>query len=70
MTRRRVTYPTRYTVGPLRLVTVRRCRGYAIADASGAIVWNELHPVTGRPIPKLEPDIRRALTIARYINEA
>lgn len=64
---RRITYPTRYTVGPLRLVTFRRRRGYAIADASGAIVYTTPHPVTGRPLPVLEPDARHALRIAAGI---
>lgn len=67
MTARRITYPTPYAVGPLRLVTFRHRRGYAISNAAGEIVYTTPHPVTGRPMPALEPDARRALRIAREI---
>lgn len=70
MARRRIAYPTAYTVGPLRLVTFRHRRGYAIADETGAIVYTTPHPVTGRPMPALEPDARHALRIAANIMEA
>ncbi len=65
MTRRHRIYPTRMHVGPFRLVNLRRCRGFAILDdRTGAIARTARHPITGRPIPALEPDARRALTIA------
>ncbi len=63
--RRRRCYPTRMAAGPFRLVTFRHRRGYAILDdRSGAIAYTEAHPVSGRPIPAMEPDARRALRIA------
>ena len=65
MTRRRITYPTRMAVGPFRLVTFRHQRGYAILDErTGAIAYTTPHPISGRPIPALEPDARHALRIA------
>jgi hypothetical protein len=70
VTRHRVAYPTPYAVGPLRLVTFRRRRGYAIADAAGAIVYTTPHPITGRLMPAIEPDVRRALRTAQEINRA
>lgn len=39
--------------GPFRLVT---------------IAYAEAHPVTGRPIPALEPDARQALRIAASLD--
>jgi hypothetical protein len=66
--RRRITYPTRYTLGPLRLVTLRRQSGYAIADAAG-IVATRAHPVSGRMIPALFPTAREALSRAAIIIE-
>jgi hypothetical protein len=64
-TRRRLYYPTRMTAGPFRLVTFRHHRGYAILDdRTGAIAYTEAHPISGRPIPALEPDARQALRIA------
>jgi|GEM_PF-3177613 len=68
-TKTRRTYRTLYALGPLRLVTFRRRRGYAIADAAGEIVYTTPHPVSGRPMPALEPDARRALRIAAGIIE-
>ena len=65
MTRRRLYYPTRMSVGPFRLVTLRHARGYAIVDdRTGAIARTMRHPITGRPIPALEPDARQALRYA------
>lgn len=71
----RRTYPTPYSLSrigreTLYLVTLRRRRGYAIADASGTVVWTTPHPVSGRPMPMLEPDARRALRMAAEIMEA
>lgn len=68
--RRRITYPTRYTLGPLRLVTLRRQHGYAIANAAGEIVATRPHPISGRPIPALAPNPRAALRIAAEILRA
>jgi len=65
--RRRRTYPTGYSVGPLRLVVFRHRRGYVIVDEAGAVAWTTPHPITGRPMPVLEPDARRALRMAREI---
>jgi hypothetical protein len=65
VTRRRVCYPTRMTAGPYRLVTFRHRRGFAILDdRTGAIAYTTPHPISGRPIPALEPDARQALRIA------
>lgn len=65
MTRRRLVFPTHMNAGPFRLVTFRRRRGYAILDdRTGAIAYCSPHPVTGRPMPALEPDARHALRIA------
>ncbi len=65
MNRRRIMYSTKMTAGPYCLVTFRRRRGYAILDdRTGAVAYTTPHPVNGRPIPALEPDARRALTIA------
>ena len=66
MTRgRRRSYLTRMAVGPFRLVRLRHRRGYAIADdRTGAIAYTGAHPVTGRPVPAVEPDARRALRLA------
>lgn len=65
MTRRRRCYPTRMAVGPYRLVTFRRRRGFAIVDdRTGAIAYTTPHPITGRAMPALEPDARYALRIA------
>lgn len=65
MTRRRIVYPTRMAVGAYRLVTFRRRRGFAIIDErTGQVAYTTPHPISGRPIPQLEPDARRALTIA------
>ena len=70
MTRGRRAYPTRMTVGPFRLMKLRHRRGFAIVDdRTGAIAYTEAHPVTGRPIPALEPDARRALRIAAMMAE-
>lgn len=68
--RRRVTYPTRYALGVLRLVTIRRQHGYAIANAAGAIVATRAHPASGRPVPALYPTPRAALRIAAEILRA
>jgi hypothetical protein len=67
--RRRITYPTRYTLGALRLVTLRRRSGYAIANEAGAIVATRAHPISDRPIPALFPTAREALRAAAIINE-
>ena len=67
MTTRRIVYPTRYRVGALQLVTLRRRRGYAIVDASGAIVYTRPDPITGHMVPALETDPRHALRIAAGI---
>lgn len=65
MTRRRLTCQTGMTVGPYRLITFRRRRGFAIIDdRTGRAAYTTPHPITGRPIPQLEPDARRALRIA------
>ncbi len=65
MTRRRRCYPTRMAAGPFRLVTFRRRRGYAIIDErTGAVAYTTPHPISGRPIPAMEPDARHALRIA------
>lgn len=69
MTARRIVYPTRYRIGSLQLVTLRRRRGYAIADMTGRIVFTEAHPISGRPIPALRQNVREALTIAASIDE-
>jgi hypothetical protein len=69
MPRRRITYRTRMAVGPYRLVTFRRRRGYAILDErTGAIAYMTPHPISGRPIPALEPDARHALRIAASLD--
>ncbi len=69
MIRRRSAYPTRMTVGPFRLATLRHRRGYVILDdRTGQVAYLTPHPVTGRPIPALEPDARRALNIAASIH--
>lgn len=65
--RRRITYPTRMSVGALRLVTLRRHHGYAIATADGEIVATRPHPISGRPIPAIIPTAREALRIAQEI---
>jgi hypothetical protein len=65
--KRRIRYPTPYSLGPLRLVTFRHRRGFAITDERGRCVWTTPHPVSGRPIPQLEPDARRALRIMAAI---
>ncbi len=65
MTRRHRCYPTRMAAGAYRLVTFRRRRGYAIMDdRTGTVAYSTPHPVSGRPIPCLEPDARHALRIA------
>jgi hypothetical protein len=57
------------TVGPYRLVTFRHRRGFAILDdRSGQVAYTTPHPITGRPIPALEPDARRALRIAASLD--
>lgn len=69
MSRRRLYYPTRMAVGPYRLVTFRRQRGYAILDdRTGAVAYTTPHPVSGRPIAALEPDARAALRIAASLD--
>lgn len=69
MTRRRIHYPTHYAAGPYALVTLRRRRGYAILDErTGEYAYTEAHPVTGRPVPALEPNLDRALSIAAMIS--
>ena len=69
MTRgRRIVYPTRMSVGPFRLATLRHQRGYVIVDdRTGAIAYTTAHPVSGRPIAALAPDAQRALTIAAML---
>lgn len=68
MSRRRIAYQSRMTVGPFRLVTFRHHRGYAIMDdRTHEIAYTTPHPVTGRPIPALEPDAKRALRIAAVL---
>lgn len=68
MTARRLNYPTRYNVGPYRLVTLRRRTGYAIIDSrTGRYAYTEAHPNSGRSVPCLEPSVDRALRIARSI---
>lgn len=58
-------------VGPYRLVRFRHRRGFAIIDdRSGQVAYTLAHPITGRPIPALEPDARRALTIAADLAES
>ncbi len=65
MTRCRRCYPTRMTAGAYRLVTFRRRRGYAIVDdRTGTISYTTPHPISGRPVPAMEPDVRHALCIA------
>ncbi len=55
-------------VGPYRLVTFRHRRGFAILDdRSGQVAYTTPHPVSGRPIAALEPDARRALSIAAML---
>ena len=62
---------TRFAVGPLRLVTYRQERGYGIIDSrTGRPAYTESHPVSGRPIVALVPDVHRALLIAQSILEA
>lgn len=66
MKRQRIAYPTRHTVGPLELVTFRRSRGYAIRDTrDGSYPWTTPSPRSGRLIPDVEPDLRRALRMAQ-----
>ena len=65
MARRRIHYRTHMAVGPFRLVTFRHRRGFAILDdRTGQVAYTTPHPISGRPIAALEPDARRALTIA------
>ena len=66
--RRRIVYPTRYRVGALQLVTLRRRTGYAIADMTGRIVFTAAHPISGRPVPALRQNVREALRIAADID--
>ena len=67
--RRRLYFPSRMAVGPFRLATLRHARGYAIVDdRTGQIAYTTAHPISGRPIPALEPDARRALTIAAMLD--
>ena len=69
--RRRIVYPTALAVGPMRLATLRHQRGYVIVDdRTGRIAATVAHPITGRPMPALEPDARRALQVAAAILEA
>ena len=66
--RRHLNYPTHYSAGPYRLVTLRRRRGYAIVDSrTGAYAYTAHHPVSDRAVPALEPNIDRALAIARMM---
>lgn len=68
MTRRHIQYPTHYAAGPYRLVQLRRRRGYAIRDdRTGEYAYTEAHPISGRPVPALEPNLDRALAIAAMI---
>ena len=67
--RRRLYFRSRMAVGPFRLVTFRHQRGYAVLDErTGAVAYTTPHPISGRPIPALEPDARRALTIAAMLD--
>jgi hypothetical protein len=65
---RRRCYPTRMTVGPFRLVTLRHRRGYAIVDdRTGRVAYTAAHPISGRPMAALVSDAREALRIAAAI---
>lgn len=64
----RARYATPYSVGPFRLVRIRRRSGFAIVDSrTGRIAWTRANPTTGRPIPAMIPSAREALTIARSL---
>jgi hypothetical protein len=69
MTAHRTQYPTHYAVGPYRLVTLRRRRGYAIIDSrTGQYAYTARHPNGGRAyVPAVEPNVDRALAIARMM---
>jgi hypothetical protein len=62
---RRARYPTPYTVGPFRLVRLRRRSGFAIVDTrTGRYAYTKPSRATARPLPAMIPTAREALTIA------
>lgn len=67
MTRRarRTLYPTKHTVGPFRIATIRQATGFVILDdRTGRPAYTESHPISGRPMAARIPRLAEALRIA------